>query len=308
MAVVSAYPNGLTAGHPGRGVFSTDRGAIEGWTQGSVRRHVRWLYSQDLSGLDGFGWSFTFTLAENPATPEDWKRALDALCARWSRRGALRIHWLCEMTRAQRIHLHGIVYFPDDDRNHGPRMARDWLDLAAERWGSGYRGQDVKRVDGVRGWLAYISKHSARGVNHYQRQGRPEGWASMGRLWGHRGSWPTTVPLRFEVTRAGFFWLRRQSRSFALSAARTRLAAAGARRNSDQARAARRSIRSLRKQLKTGDRKRSEVRGVSEWVPESVSLTLLLHLMDRGEAYPEGQAADVASPATLAALVVGVSA
>jgi hypothetical protein len=304
VAVVSAYPNGLTAGMPGRGVFSDSRGAIAGWTQGSVRRHTRWLYAQDIDGLSGFGWSFTFTLAENPASQVEWKRALDALCARWTRRGALRIHWLCEMTRRKRIHLHGVVYFPSDDRNHGPRMERDWLDLAADQWGSGHQGQRARRVEGVRGWLAYISKHSARGVNHYQRQGRPDGWTSMGRVWGYRGSWPTTVPLRFVVSRAGFFWLRRQSRAYALSDARSRLVAARRRGDVSASRAARRSIRSLRHQLAVGDRAKSEVRGISEWVPESVSLTLLLALMDRGEASPEGASADAGQRPALADPVV----
>jgi hypothetical protein len=105
------------------------------------------------------------------------------------------------------------------------------------------------------------------------------------------------------VTREGFFWLRRRTRSFALSEARTRLTLARRRRNSDAAKAARRSIRSLRQQLDVGTREKSEVRGVSEWVPEGVTLTLLLHLVDLGMARLQ-DAADLGAPPTLAAHVI----
>lgn len=148
-----------------------------------------------------------------------------------------------------------------------------WLRLAAE-YRPGEVGQEHVEITGPLGWLEYLSKHASRGVAHYQRQGKPAGWESTGRLYGHGGSWPVVEPLSMVVDDPTMRRLRRLVRSYVVADARSWAVqqVPGTRKHRDAwARAA-----WARRMLRCNDRGLSAVRGMSEWVPGSVLLPLAL--------------------------------
>lgn len=147
-----------------------------------------------------------------------------------------------------------------------------WL-AVCEQFGARMQAQDFKPIDGANGWLKYLSKHAARGVKHYQRQGKPEGWEKTGRLWGHWGEWPTDEPMRLVASRSDWHRLRRMIRSWRIADAR----AAG---NPQR-------IAMARRMLKSNNPKLSPVRGVSDWVPESISAALVGLLLEQGALIEE---------------------
>jgi hypothetical protein len=100
-----------------------------------------------------------------------------------------------------------------------------WREVAAE-YDAGLRGQQVTAITGPVGWLKCLSKHAARGVRHYQRQGKPAGWEKTGRLWGHGGEWRATEPLRLQLTTEHAWQVRRLVKRYAIAQA-FRTAAAG---------------------------------------------------------------------------------
>lgn len=276
--------NGLTMGAGGNArPVGGKRGRVEGWSAAAVRRHTRWLYSVDTDALTGYGWSPTLTLRECPPTPEDWTRLRDSYMTALRRSGILlRAHWVVEWQRRGVPHLHMAVYVSRDisEREARALLVDTWVRLAS-RYGAGPKGQHLGRIDGPLGWLEYLSKHAARGVAHYQRQGKPDGWERTGRLWGYVGDWPTVEPLEVSITRREFYRFRRLVRSWRVADARAALAAAPAGVQGEKARrAARRRIASARRMLQHPDPDISRVRGVSEWIPERLGLALLLVAAD----------------------------
>lgn len=263
MPTLSAYPNGLTAGVAGRNDAPSLRGEITGWSAGAVRRHTRWLYSVDAPALDGFGYALTLTLKDCPPTADDFQRLRRNWLDRQRRSGMIRLHWVVEWQRRGVPHVHAAVYF-DHELVGRERweLLTDWLDVAAE-YGAAWRSQDVKPIDGPMGWLQYLSKHAARGVRHYQRWAKPEGWHKTGRLWGHVGDWPTLDPQTFDLSMDEYWRFRRLVRTWRVRDAQIALLAA---RDDRQRAAARRRIAAARRMLKSNDRARSSVRGVSEWI------------------------------------------
>lgn len=292
--LVTAYANGMTLGTPPPPRdHSQDakRGRIVGWTPDAVRRHKKWLYGVQAPELDGLGLAFTLTLRDCPPDAESWSRVLRALVKRLERAGAVRLHWVVEWQRRKVPHLHGAVYFPAGTEEHVAiaQVFVAWF-AVAKPYGAGVRSQTVDVISGTVGWLQYLSKHAARGVAHYQRQGRPEGWESTGRLWGKRGTWPLAEPMRFDVDRAGGNRLRRLVRSWRVADARAALAqqiANPVRDPIEQAkreRTARQRIRSARGMLRCSDPKRAAVRGASEWLGEEVTIALVWMLVGEGHA------------------------
>lgn len=89
----------------------------------------------------------------------------------------------------------------------GAWMVAEWLRLAAP-YGAASISQDFVPITGATGWLKYLSKHASRGVAHYQRQGKPAGWESTGRLWGKGESGP-------RLNRCTESWMTRPSVAFA---------------------------------------------------------------------------------------------
>jgi hypothetical protein len=95
-----------------------------------------------------------------------------------------------------------------------------WREVAGE-YGVALDAQFVTPITGPEGWLQYLSKHAARGVRHYQRQGKPPGWQTTGRLWGQSGDWPTVEPVHGELSVAQGWRVRRLVRRYAIAAARS---------------------------------------------------------------------------------------
>lgn len=271
MPVIRGYVNGTTAGQPGPGSSPDQRakrGRITGWSAAAVRRHTRWLYAiapEELI-IDGtIGVALTLTLRDCPATPDDWERVRRAWVKRLQRLGVVRLHWVVEWQRRGVPHIHAAAYFPDDrsPEEWGALALWAWLEVAGA-YGARPQSQTWNVIDGPLGWLQYLSKHAARGVSHYQRQGKPEGWDSTGRLWGYIGEWPVVEPWTIEAEWAAFHRLRRVVRLWRVSDARGALRAA---MTPEEARAARRRITFARRMLACPDRALSRVRGVSEWIP-----------------------------------------
>lgn len=134
-----------------------------------------------------------------------------------------------------------------------------------------------------------IRDSAARGVNHYQRAGKPPGWDKTGRLWGHTGTWPIGEPVAGSNSREEFWRFRRLVRSWRVADARAELLLAV---DEKGRRAARRRVASGRRMLRCNDRVLSQVRGVSEWIPEGLGMALLL--MAAGDAGGAREAASAA--------------
>lgn len=283
--LITAYVNGASAGCPPtkndheRG----KRGAITGWSAAAVRRHTKWLYSVEAERLTGDGFAATLTLRETPESHLIWGRLLLSWFKRVERAGAVRIHYVVEWQRRGTPHLHAAVYFPKGFRSRRSAhllLQRSWVELAAP-YGARAASQHVAPITGALGWLQYLSKHASRGVAHYQRVGRPDGWERTGRLWGHRGSWPVGEPMRFDVAAPTYHRFRRLARSYRIARARADLAALQARARHDPdayrsaLRGAKKRVRSARSALACPDPKLSAVRGVSDWMPEHVTLAVI---------------------------------
>lgn len=276
-ATLTLMHNGLTSGVPGVPNHEAKRGGIAGWSAGAARRNLSFLYSidGDALALDGsVGYAFTLTVLDCPETPQQWANAVNRFLLSMRRTyGCIRFHWVIEWQKRQVPHLHGCLYFNPARIPKPIRVLDVWCETA--ECGARPLAQTVTPIFGLRGWLQYVAKHAARGVKHYQRAGTsiPEAWRGRtGRMWGHRGNWPL-APAR-KVYLAGregdgaFFAFRRLARSWRI---------ADARRAGDA-----RRIGAARRMLKCGDRKRSEVRGVSEWIDHAQAVLILANLLARG--------------------------
>lgn len=274
MPTLTVYRHGLTAGVPPETVTRTPalRGEVAGWSAAAARRNVRWLYGVIETGLTGQGFAVTLTLRDCPATPDDWHRLRRAWLMRMQRLGMSRCHWVTEWQRRGVPHLHGVVYFPHDAALLAyRRIVPAWLDAGAGDLGASPRGQHLAPVDAIVGWLQYLAKHAARGVSHYQRCAAniPPAWGGRtGRVWGHTGDWPRQDGARLSLDGPAYYALRRLVRSWRVADAR----AAGDPRR----------IRAARRLLTCHRRPLSELRGVSEWIPESVGLSLVAIAAQRG--------------------------
>lgn len=284
MAVVRVFPGGVSGGFPGSGQRLTDtkRGEIKGWTQGASRRLVAWLWSIDPSMLGDNGWALTFTMGHTPDNSQQWHSARKALMKRLQRSGVTAQHWVIEWTAIGRPHLHMAVYGDTLVSSHAMRA---WLAICADYgWDVEPWAQHFVKIDGAPGWLEYLAKHASRGVRHYQRQGKPEGWDKTGRLWGHWGDWPTSLPVEVDLNDESFWRFRRLARSYLAAKMRARSLAlfslAGGEADPDAAAALLKSSRRIitaarRIGSNAGHAERGRYIGLSGWVPESDSVTLI---------------------------------
>lgn len=271
MPTITVYQSGATAGMPGRGGARPPRSEVRGWSDDSTRSNTRFLYSVVAQGLTGHGFALSLTVRNCPPTHAHWAAARNAFMDRLRRMGLIRMHWLTEWQRRGVPHMHAAVWLPDD--KHAAelrgRIIGHWLDVAGE-FGAGPRGQHVAHITDAVGWFQYLAKHAARGVSHYQRSDAliPAGWQKTGRMWGQLGDWPRREGMRFEVGREAFFEFRRIARGW---------------RHAD-ARASGQSGRIIaaRRMLSCPDRSRSELRGVSEWIPQDMTLAVLAFLGGQG--------------------------
>lgn len=282
MAVVSVYQHGIKAGvAPGPSDHKrAKRKAVSGWSAKSTRSNLDFLRSVQIENLDGQGFCITLTVKTCPATAKIWEGMRDAYVKRLKRAGMTRLHWVTEWQRRGVPHLHGMVYFPEV----GSELELiDRLNLLEDAWvdvcqvlDADSLSQHVVPIGDQVGWLEYLAKHAARGVNHYQRSGEsmPVGWKGLsGRVWGKSGDWPVGEPAVFEMQNAGFWRLRRAVRGYRLADARASKGKVRLRR-----------IVSARSCLKCHNRNLSSVRGVSEWAPASVNLCLVDWVSSMGYA------------------------
>jgi hypothetical protein len=149
-----------------------------------------------------------------------------------------------------------------------------WREVASA-YEAGLRGQQVTPITGPVGWLKYLSKHAARGVRHYQRQGKPVGWDRTGRLWGHGGDWPVVEPLKLQLTTDQAWRVRRLVKRYAIAQARAAAIAYERAGKAGKAASAWDSVSYLRGMLKSSDRL-GACRGISEWGSQEVVVGLAL--------------------------------
>jgi hypothetical protein len=288
-STVKVYRHGLSVGFASsKKPQPVQRGQVNGWSLDSSRSNTRFLWSVDQEKLTGVGIACTLTVRHCPPSHAEWKAKREAFIARQRRRGLIRLHWLTEMQWRGVPHLHICAYY-DPDRLDIPLefkgrlsperflqlvVPADWLTLTAE-WGSGPGGQDAKPITDAEGWLEYLAKHGARGQVHYQRckETLPDEWRGVtGRMWGKVGGWPTSEPIGLELDMPGFFRLRRLMRSYRVAKARV----------VSQARKRSRALLAARRCLRCSNPKAAPFRGVSGWVPESVSLAMVAFLAASG--------------------------
>lgn len=285
MPVVAVYPNGTSAAQPsGLAPAISPRGAAQGWTPGSARRNDHFLQSIRFDSLTGEPWALTLTIPSEQAgkghLPDsaEFHAMLRAMLERLRRMGAMRWHWVIEMTRRKTPHLHMTVWLPSPEsptpdfaasRELKIRVA--WEKITARHGiAVSQRAQCVKKMSST-GWAQYCSKHGARGVKHYQREREalPASWRERpGRLWGYGGDWPSPAerePVRRELGRRAFWRYRRLVRQWCLSNAR----------KTTNARLRKRYIRQARHMLACSHPKLSPVKPINVWIPSSVSSAFL---------------------------------
>ena len=277
MRTLKLYRHGVTMGTPPKknDHLRAKRGTVEGWSESATRRMVQFLRSVDENTLstasDGTplrGYAITLTVRDCPPTADDWKRLRNAYFKRLTRLGVYRVHWVTEWQRRGVPHLHGAVWLPAGV----PRgeLLLNWVAVADE-YGAKLRGQYSLEINDTIGWFKYLSKHSARGVQHYQRhpENIPPAWKKKtGRVWGKTGDWQTHEPVAFSISDDAFYRLRRILRGWRL---------ADARQTGNGFR-----IRSARNMLKSHTRELSNVRGASEWLEMGPSLAILDYLKGEG--------------------------
>lgn len=303
MPVIKVYHHGVTAAMPPskNSHERAKRGVVNGWSKSAARNNTRWLrsISPDSFGNDEeFGVAFTFTLRDCPDSSDEWHKLRRAFIERLRRLGMLRLHWVTEWQRRGVPHLHGIVFFSyssclsQTDVSGLPLpldsvIKNHWVDLA-KKYGASPYAQDLKTVTDIKGWFKYLSKHASRGAEHYQRssEGIPSGWIKTGRVWGHCGDWKTDEAVQLNVSNGFYFALRRIVRKWRLSDARDALKRQPMMKLDRDKYfflnphwlSAKKRISSARRMLKSNDLKKSQVRGVSEWI-DSENILLVAEML-----------------------------
>jgi hypothetical protein len=286
MAKLTLYPNGVKGGMNGKGnTAPKKRGICNGWSSGSARNNMNFLMSVDTDLLIGPAFTYTRTLRDIPASGADWallvKRSMKYLMLN----GAIRYHFCVEWTRRGVPHMHGIVYLDPEQPNYQLPIDADryWLKMTHDL-GTQRSGQDWKELQGTAGWFKYVSKHAGRGYAHYQRaKGElpPEWQTGTGRMWGKGGQWPTAEQ-EFELSKEAMHKLRRLIRGYLTAESRTEVAKrkrfVHTKTGPARLKAAVDQMKYRKRMLKRCDRKVSEVRGVSEWAPEAVTMQMLVYL------------------------------
>jgi len=273
---ITVTPNGVKISRKGGGnAAPKERGQCKGWTVGAARRNSHFLMSIDADQMVGRYKivSFSLTIGEIPATSDDWTLLRNAFFERLRRMGMVGFHWLTEWQRRGAPHLHGVALFPaSDTSNLCDGVSYHWLQ-ASSRYRAGVRSQHAVFVHSLTGWLQYLGKHGARGVNHYQRSSKhiPKGWEKTGRLWGQGGDWPT-MENPFVVSDEGFNQFRRFLRNYNVAKVREQM-----RLERDVAKLAalRKRLTYCRRMLKCNKPKLSFLMGRSEWIEEETTMRWL---------------------------------
>lgn len=301
MPVIKVYHHGMTAAIPPKSNNHerAKRGIVKGWSKSATRNNTRWLRSvspESFSNDDEeFGLAFTLTIRDCPESSSDWHVLRTNFIKRVRRMGMLRLHWVTEWQRRGVPHLHGIIFFPLNHRKAIPaglerNIKESWIEVSTA-YGSSWKAQHTKIVTDVKGWFKYLSKHASRGADHYQRSssGIPSGWIKTGRVWGHCGDWITMDAVPIHASNELFFAFRRIVRRWRLSDARRAFRDApmffierGYWVTNPEWLSAKRRITSSRRILKCNDFKKSQVRGLSEWIDSETTLLIFEFLVSQG--------------------------
>lgn len=277
MPVIKVYHHGLTAGIPPmkndhqRGL----KQALAGWSASSTRNNTKFLYSVEHEKLTGYGYAFTLTVKHCPMTSDEWHRIRKAWIMKCRRLGMIRLHWVTEWQRRGVPHLHCAVWFEKPGLQK--QVMQAWASLT-KHLHAGPKGQHVTPIRDPVGWFQYVSKHAARGLNHYQRapENVPQQWKSKtGRMWGKWGYWPVGAPFEFELDIHGYHILRRMIRSWRIADARHQM------KFEDHWKGKHR-LKAARRMLKHSERNLSTVRGISEWKESSDSFRYLAMVVAAG--------------------------
>lgn len=275
------------------------RGTISGWSPGAARRNLAFLGSVDERHLTGHGYAITLTVRDCPATVEDWQKAQRAWIQRQTNAGLIRLHWVMEFQRRGTPHLHAAAWY---ESPQGAKPLTDWVDITAHL-GTGIKAQHLRDIEGPVGWFEYMGKHCGRGAAHYQRrqESLPQQWKRSPRVWGHRGDWTLEEPCDGQLTDRQYFRLRRRIRAWRLARARAAVPGPGWTwqlgtllsrpicrdmnippelfgKANTTLRKRLRNLQYVRAMLRCNEPKRSNVQGVSEWIPQDVQQQLLRDL------------------------------
>lgn len=206
----------------------------------------------------------TLTLRDCPSSPQEWEALRRAWAMAASRLGITLLHWVVEWQERKVPHLHCAVYFGDEpgQLEMAEALLYAWLERAG-KYRAAPQAQAWEPIEGAVGWLKYLSKHASRGVRHYQRQGKPEGWEKTGRLWGHNEGWPVVEPWVLDASWPAYWRLRRWVRSWRIANARDELRGSS---TPERQAAARRRLVAARRMLRCTDPAKSRGRGISEWI------------------------------------------
>lgn len=230
-----------------------------------VRRQIVWLWSVRVDALGRDGWALTLTTGGTPESAARWTAARKAFLKRMAREGVTQHHWVTEWTAKGRPHLHLSMFGGTLDDYRPTQLDAlalvHWLQVCdGFGWDAIPEAQHITPITGAAGWLEYVSKHTSRGVMHYQRQGAPEGWETTGKLWGKGGAWEVETPVEVELVDPQFYRYRRLLMRYQQSRHRSH----GSTRK-------RRLSRSQRRQ----HFEKGRLLGIGGWIPEHLSLKLL---------------------------------
>ena len=268
--IITIQKNGVKAGISGARAKKNkppEKTALAGWSTSSIRRNNDFLRTVDYNALEHLqGFAFTGTVKTCPPDSDQWHRALKAFWRRLSRMGVTLIHWVIEWQRRGVPHVHCSLFFENPPPDIQQKIITHWLAVSAS-WGAGSSGQHITPITNSLGWAQYTAKHAQRGLYHYQRspENMPVEWQSKtGRMWGKWGDWPVLEPVKLDTGSEAWYMVRRIIRNWRI---------ADARKTNNKKR-----ISSARKMLTCHDKKLSAVRGLSEWLPDSVMLELTYFL------------------------------
>ena len=270
MPCFKAHCNGISIGVPPtkNNHSRAKRKEITGWSESATRRNTAFLYSVDTKSLDDYlGLAITCTIVKLPETSDDWSRMVNLFIQRLRRMGVVMYHWVVEWQKRGVPHLHGMLYFDRSvDITEIKQIKIHWLDsvYTVNKDSPSIGCQTVKPVTSSQGWVQYLGKHGSRGLRHYQRADKPTSWQKTGRMWGKGGKWPVRTS-EGEIDISHFHRFRRLVKRWRLSDARS---------DTDLSKRSKR-IAYARKMLKNPNKNLSTVRGISEWIPEDLSLLML---------------------------------
>lgn len=274
--IITIQKNGVKAGVSGARAKTNkppEKTALSGWSTSSIRRNNDFLRTVNYNALNHLqGFAFTGTVKTCPPDSDQWHKALKAFWMRLKRMDVVLIHWVIEWQRRGVPHVHCSLFFDNPPIDIQQKILSHWLAVTAS-WDSGSFSQHITPISNSLGWAQYTSKHAQRGLYHYQRspENMPTQWQlKTGRMWGKWGDWPILDPIKLETTSKAWYMMRRIIRNWRI---------ADARKTNNPKR-----ISSARKMLTCHDNKLSSVRGLSEWLPDSVMLELT-YFLQRSHAH-----------------------